>query len=87
MTRLGKRVYDDELKQVDEDGNGRKRYRIYGFDPGFEDEEGTDLAAVARGDVAITPIHFDLTAHPRFDAIRELHLDGALERVLETVEA
>ncbi len=87
VTRLGKRVYDDELKQVDEDGDGRKRYRIYGFEPGFEDEDGTDLAAVARGEIAITPLHFDLTAHPRLDAVRDLQLDGALERVLETVRA
>ena len=47
--RLGKRLYDDELKLVEEsESDGRKRYEIYGFEPGFEDEEGTDLAAVAR---------------------------------------
>ena len=28
---------------------GRRRYRIYGDDPGYHDEEGTDLAAVADG--------------------------------------
>jgi len=60
VTRLGKRLYDDELKLVEED-EGRKRYKIYGFEPSFEDEEGTDLAAVAKGLAAITPIHFDLT--------------------------
>jgi len=87
VTRLGKRLYNDELKLVEEDGDGRRRFQIYGFDPDFEDEEGTDLAAVARGKVAITPIHFDLTAHPRLDSIRALHLEGALERVLETVGA
>lgn len=87
VTRLGKRVYDDELRQVDDDGNGRRRYQIYGFDPGFEDEEGTDLAAVARGRIAITPLHFDLTARPRLDAVRDLRLDDALEQVLATVGA
>lgn len=87
VARLGKRHYNDELEQVDEDPNGRRRFRIYGYDPGFEDEQGTDLAAVARGRVAITPIHFDLTAHPSLDAIRGLRLDGALEQVLATVEA
>ena len=46
--RLGKRLYDDELKQVEEEG-GRRRFRIYGYLPGFEDEPGTDLAAVAAG--------------------------------------
>jgi len=61
LARLGKRLYNDELKLVEEDPGGRRRYRIYGFEPSFEDERGTDLAAVARGRVAITPIHFDLT--------------------------
>ncbi len=61
IASLGKRLYDDELRLVEEDPEGRKRYKIYGFEPSFEDEEGTDLAAVARGRIAITPIHFDLT--------------------------
>ena len=87
VARLGKRLYNDELKQVDEDGDGRKRYEIYGYEPGFEDEEGTDLAAVARGLVAITPIHFDLTDHGGFDGVREMRLEEALERVLESVRA
>ncbi len=63
ITRLGKRLYNDELKVVEEDAAGRRRYEIYGFEPSFEDEPGTDLAAVARGKVALTPLHFDLTHH------------------------
>lgn len=85
VARLGKRLYNDELKQVEEDRNGRKRYRIYGYSPGFEDERGTDLAAVSRGQVAITPIHFDLTDHGGLDGVRELRLENALERILESV--
>ena len=85
VARLGKRVYNDELKQVEEDADGRKRYQIYGYSPGFEDEEGTDLAAVSRGRVAITPIHFDLTDHGGFDGVREMQLETALEQVLESV--
>lgn len=61
LARLGKRLYNDELKLVERDPNGRRRYRIYGFEPSFEDEPGTDLAAIARGRAAITPIHFNLT--------------------------
>ena len=63
LTSLGKRLYDDELKLVEQDAGGRRRYRIYGFEPSFEDEPGTDLAAVARGRASITPVHFDLTDH------------------------
>jgi 5'-nucleotidase len=62
VTKLGKRIYNDELKLVDEDG-GRRRYEIYGWQPGYEEIEGTDLYAVANGRIAVTPIHFDLTDH------------------------
>jgi 5'-nucleotidase len=61
VTHLGKRLYNDELKLVEESADGRRRYEIYGFEPSHEDEEGTDLNVVADGRVSITPIHFDLT--------------------------
>ena len=84
VCRLGKRLYDDELKLVEtEEDSGRKRYRIYGFEPGFEDESGTDLAAIAEGRVAVTPIHFDLTDHSGLDAMG----DWGLERMVEAVAA
>jgi 5'-nucleotidase len=76
VTRLGKRLYNDELKLVDEGERGRKRYEIYGFEPSFEDEEGTDLAAIARGRVAITPIHFDLTDHGELERLARWDLDA-----------
>src|SRR3977135_1077403 len=78
VTSLGKRIYRDELKGESEE-EGRRRYWIYGSDPGFEDEPGTDLAAVAAGRVAVTPIHFDLTDRPSLEALRRFDLDGLLE--------
>ena len=63
MTRLGKRIYNDELKLLEEADEGRRRYEIYGWTPSFEESEGTDLNAVAAGRIAVTPIHFDLTDH------------------------
>lgn len=78
VTRLGKRLYNDELKLVEEDHDGRRRYEIYGFEPSFEDEPGTDLAAVARGRVALTPIHFDLTHHDGIDGIGAWDAAGLL---------
>ena len=42
--------------------SGRKLYRVYGDSPVHDDEPGTDLAAVAAGRIAVTPLHFDLTA-------------------------
>src|ERR1700716_3715157 len=69
IARLGKRIYRDELSLVDEAGEGRRLYRIYG-DASFErDETGTDLAAVAQGKIAVTPIHFDLTDHEGLTAL------------------
>jgi 5'-nucleotidase len=79
VTTLGKRLYDDELKLVEEDDGGRRRYQIYGFEPSFEDEPGTDLAAVARGKVALTPIHFDLTDRSGLDELRGWDFEAMLE--------
>jgi 5'-nucleotidase len=79
ITTLGKRLYNDELKLVEEDDGGRRRYQIYGFEPSFEDEEGTDLAAVARGRVAITPVHFDLTDRSGLDELRAWDFEALLE--------
>jgi 5'-nucleotidase len=62
VTKLGKRIYNDELKLVNE-ADGRRHYEIYGWQPGYEEIEGTDLHAVENGRIAVTPIHFDLTDH------------------------
>ena len=71
MTKLGKRIYNDELKLIGEDEDGpRKRYEIYGWQPGYEEMEGTDLSAVAAGRISVTPIHFDLTDHGGLDRLR-----------------
>src|SRR3954454_4735069 len=58
--RLGKRIYRDKM-HLTEEHEGRKRYRIYGDDPSYHEEEGTDFAAIADGCIAVTPLHFDLT--------------------------
>ena len=77
-TRLGKRIYRDHLTLEHDAGDGRRRYLIYGADHGFEDEEGTDLAAVAEGMISVTPLHFDLTY---VDGIQQLS-DSELGRLL-----
>ena len=78
LTRLGKRIYEDELQLVEEDGTGRRRYQIYGFAPSFEDEGGTDLSAIARNRISLTPLHFDLTHLPGLDELRSWDLDSML---------
>ena len=79
VTHLGKRLYNDELRLVDEDADkGRRRYEIYGFEPSHEDEEGSDINAVARGRIAVTPVHFDLTDRSGLDTLRSWDFEGML---------
>jgi 5'-nucleotidase len=80
VTSLGKRIYRDELK-LEREEDGRRHYWIYGSDPGFHDEPGTDLAAVAAGRIAVTPIHFDLTDRPGLEALRSFDLEALLAPV------
>jgi 5'-nucleotidase len=85
VTRLGKRIYRDELK-LSEEAAGRRRYWIYGDAPDYHDEPGTDLAAIAAGRIAVTPLHFDLTDTRGLDAL-ELHdLTRLLRPAAEEVE-
>jgi 5'-nucleotidase len=73
VARLGKRIYRDALVLQDEE-SGRRQYRIYGDAPDFERQDGTDLAAVADGRVAVTPIHFDLTDEPGIETLQAYDL-------------
>jgi 5'-nucleotidase len=86
VAKLGKRIYRDELALVEHGDHGRKQYRIYG-DASYErDETGTDLAAVARGCIAVTPIHFDLTDHEGIASLRRHDLAKLLEPADRVVE-
>jgi 5'-nucleotidase len=86
VARLGKRVYRDELSLVDEGAGGRRLYRIYG-DASYErDETGTDLAAVAQGKIAVTPIHFDLTDRDGLAALQRHDLARLIAPAAEQLE-
>jgi 5'-nucleotidase len=77
VAKLGKRVYRDELSLVKEEGAARQ-YRIYG-DAGWDEEEtGTDLAAVAAGQIALTPLHLDLTFHRGLEVLSQFDLNRLL---------
>ena len=87
VTRLGKRIYHDELKLDAEADDGRRRYSIYGEDAGFHhDEAGTDLSAVHGGRIAVTPVHFDLTDVAGMDALARYDLARLLEPAAREVE-
>jgi 5'-nucleotidase len=86
VTTLGKRIYRDELKHTTTDEDGRNVYWVYGVDPDFHDEPGTDLAAVAAQHISVTPIHFDLTHHAGLDALVEHDLSRFLRSAREPTE-
>src|SRR5579864_2414826 len=86
VARLGKRIYSDELSLVDEASGNKRLYRIYG-DASFErDEAGTDLAAIAEGKIAVTPIHFDLTDREGLSALARYDLARLIEPAAREVE-
>ncbi len=71
ITRLGKRIYHQmTVERVDP--RGKKYYWIGGGEPDWEREEGTDLDAVDRKFVSITPLHLDFTDYSSFDRLRTM---------------
>ena len=77
-TRLGHRQYRQAVVEKT-DPRGRKYYWIAGT-PEWEEQEGTDYAAVSAGCVSITPMHLDLTDYRILDDI-----GGLQRRLLETL--
>jgi 5'-nucleotidase len=85
VAQLGKRIYRDQLSLVDEE-SGRRQYRIYGDAPDYERQDGTDLAAIAEGRVAVTPLHFDLTDRPGIETLQAYDLARLLAPAAEELE-
>jgi len=70
ITRLGRRLYRDKLVKR-QDPRGREYYWIGGDWPtGFAEDEGTDIWALARDRVSITPIHLDMTDEGFIEELR-----------------
>jgi 5'-nucleotidase len=73
ITRLGKRIYHQmTVERVDP--RGKKYYWIGGGEPDWEREEGTDLDAVDRKYISITPLHLDMTDYSSFDRLRAMEM-------------
>lgn len=71
VTKLGKRLYRDELKKVERDvQDGRTSYRIYGYEPGMDDQPDTDIGAIARNRLSVTPLSLDWTHHDEIEGLR-----------------
>ena len=79
VTKLGKRLYRDELKKVEKEvDDGRTHYRIYGYEPGMDDQPDTDIGAIARNRLSVTPLSLDWTHHDEIEGLR----DRDFERLL-----
>ncbi len=78
VSRLGRRIYNDELMLESTEGN-RRRYTIYGGSASHQREEGTDFAAIEAGEIAVTPMHFDLTDIDGMDRLERMSLADLLE--------
>jgi 5'-nucleotidase len=85
VCRLGKRIYRDRL-ELQEERDGRRRYRIYGEEPGYQHEDGTDFAAIADGYIAVTPLHFDLTYEAGMEALGGFDLDRLLRPAISEID-
>jgi len=85
VCRLGKRIYRDQLHLAEEEGK-RRLYRIYGDDPSYHHEDGTDFAAIADGYIAVTPLHFDLTHEPSMEELGGFDLGRLIQPAAREVE-
>lgn len=74
--RLGRRVYDGGLHLMEET-EGRRRYAIYGT-LDHKGEAGSDFEVVLRREIAVTPLHFDLTDDAGIEALEGAGLDALL---------
>jgi 5'-nucleotidase len=77
VTRLGRRLYKAELIEI-KDSDGSVTYDIYNNPPKHHYEEGTDLLAVERGEISITPVHLDLTDSDGIQRVSEWNLDSLI---------
>jgi 5'-nucleotidase len=79
VTRLGSRRYLNSF-DVRTDPRGRKYYWLGGDILDVENEADTDVAAVGKKMVSITPIHVDLTNYRALDLLKGMTLDIEGER-------
>ncbi|MBD3349802.1 MAG: 5'/3'-nucleotidase SurE [Candidatus Eisenbacteria bacterium] len=75
VARLGKQVYEDSIVPA-VDPRGRTYYWIGGSSSNWKEQHDTDIAALNRGNVALTPIHLDLTDYATMQSVSRWPLEG-----------
>jgi len=78
VTRQGRRRYSDAIVEKT-DPRGRKYYWIGGDQLDFDDEPGTDFAAVKAGFISVTPLHLDMTNHGSLAFLDQLRMSWAID--------
>ncbi|MGD0621747.1 MAG: 5'/3'-nucleotidase SurE [Thermacetogeniaceae bacterium] len=74
VTRLGSRMYQNSF-EVRTDPRGRKYYWLVGDIVDVGNEADTDVAAIGKKMISITPIHVDLTNYRALDLLKGMILD------------
>jgi len=73
ITRQGKKNYSNVVVE-NTDPRGRKYYWIGGEERGFEKIEASDVLAVLKGYVSVTPLLLDLTNYSCLNELQEWKL-------------
>ncbi len=81
VARMGKRRYGDVVVEKT-DPRGRPYYWIGSTIPTGENEEGTDIAAIASKVISLSPLHLDLTDYRSMELLEEIvqDMEGAEQR-------
>ncbi len=69
VTRLGKRVYSKEVT-LRKDPRGGEYYWLAGSSVTSLFEPGTDVDAVAKGHISLTPLHIDVSDKPMIETLK-----------------
>lgn len=86
ITRLGKRIYSDQLVRR-EDPYGRPYYWLGGALPTDFPDDGTDVGAVMNDLVSVTPISLDLTDYGFLEELRKWRLNEELQESIDGFQA
>ena len=79
LTRQGLRVYHSRLDER-VDPRGRPYYWIGGEAPTGVPERGTDIGALAKGFISVTPLQLDLTAYHVLTNLSSWQLQGQSDK-------
>jgi 5'-nucleotidase len=73
LTKQGRRAYDDVIVEK-VDPRGRPYFWIGNGEPRWAEGNGTDIEAVRKKKISITPVHLDLTNHPAIEDLKRWNI-------------